>query len=236
MTTLRISRVHYPVDTLGYGRRLGIWVQGCPLACAGCMSRDTWPVDAGLSRPVAELIALAWSAMAAGADGLTISGGEPLAQARPLAEFLRGVHNARTSLSADSPSRRDFDIMLYTGYDLDELTEEQRAAAELADLLITGRYRVAEPTGLIWRGSANQAMHLQTPLGRARYESFVDFTPEHPPLQLEAEPDGTVVLIGVPRRGTLQAIEAALREHGIAPDSVSWRRPRDDGRGPESLA
>jgi len=30
-----------PVTTLAPGPRLVVWTQGCPLACRGCMSRDT---------------------------------------------------------------------------------------------------------------------------------------------------------------------------------------------------
>jgi anaerobic ribonucleoside-triphosphate reductase activating protein len=29
------------VTTLAPGPRLVVWTQGCPLACRGCMSRDT---------------------------------------------------------------------------------------------------------------------------------------------------------------------------------------------------
>ncbi len=39
---LSLSRVHFPVTTLGPGRRLGIWFQGCSIRCPGCISADTW--------------------------------------------------------------------------------------------------------------------------------------------------------------------------------------------------
>src|SRR5262245_27176267 len=152
---LRVRRTHYPVTSLGYGERLGIWVQGCPLACPGCMSQETWSTDGGASMSVAELTASVAAAMDRGADGLTVSGGEPLEQAAALTELLRRVDDARCG-------RPPFDIMVYTGYELGELTEPQRTAAAIADVLVTGRYRVVEPTGLTWRGSANQTLRLQT--------------------------------------------------------------------------
>ena len=79
----RISRLHYPVTALGPGRRLGVWVQGCPLACPGCIARDTWDPAGGHEVAVADLTAVWQAAVDDGADGLTVSGGEPLEQAVP---------------------------------------------------------------------------------------------------------------------------------------------------------
>ena len=39
---ISLSRVHFPVTTLGPGQRLGLWFQGCSIRCAGCISADTW--------------------------------------------------------------------------------------------------------------------------------------------------------------------------------------------------
>ena len=41
MTMLALSRMHFPVTTLGPGNRIGIWVQGCTIRCPGCVSADT---------------------------------------------------------------------------------------------------------------------------------------------------------------------------------------------------
>ncbi|MEU0878646.1 4Fe-4S single cluster domain-containing protein [Lentzea sp. NPDC005914] len=209
MSTLRISRTHFPVTALGPGTRLGVWAQGCPLACRGCMSQDTWNPSGGTEVEVADLVAL-WTEL--DADGLTVSGGEPLQQPEALREFLLAVRET-------SPGK---DVLLYTGYEESELDETQLAAAALADVLVTGRYDVTSPTSLIWRGSANQRMVLRTDLGRRRYEQFVDHEPEHPPMQTRSDADG-VWLIGVPRRGALTALERRLRALGLRPEDVSWR-------------
>ncbi|HAU1321526.1 TPA: radical SAM protein, partial [Legionella pneumophila] len=42
-----ISRVHFPVTTLGPGHRIGIWFQGCSIRCPGCISTDTWNINKG---------------------------------------------------------------------------------------------------------------------------------------------------------------------------------------------
>jgi len=196
---LRVSRVHFPVTALGPGDRLGVWLQGCPLACAGCMSLDTWDPTGGVELTVEQLVGMWRDAGAAGAQGVTISGGEPLAQAAALT------------------------ALLFTGFEFDELDTTQLGAARLADAVVTGRYRAGEPTDLIWRGSANQRLHLNTDLGRRRYAEFVDLAPQRPPIQVRAEHDG-FWLIGVPRRGTLPRLERGLRDDGLDVDTVTWRR------------
>ena len=111
-----VSRVHYPVTALGPGRRLGVWFQGCPLGCPGCVARDTWDFDGGRAVTVAELTGLWADALADGAQGLTVSGGEPLAQAAQLAEFLAAADRLR---QAAAPGPRA-DFLVYTGYEPDE--------------------------------------------------------------------------------------------------------------------
>ena len=79
MKEIFLSRLHFPVTALGPGRRIGLWVQGCSIRCAGCISLDTWAPGKGSTTvaAVAEVI-MRWIDEA---DGLTISGGEPLDQA-----------------------------------------------------------------------------------------------------------------------------------------------------------
>ncbi|MEU7615241.1 4Fe-4S single cluster domain-containing protein [Micromonospora rifamycinica] len=216
MSTIRISRTHFPVTALGPGPRFGVWMQGCPLACAGCMSLDTWDADAGTELAVADLLDRWVDALARGAEGITVSGGEPLAQPGPLRAFLAAVDRTRSGL------RPAPDILLYTGYELTELDSAQRAAAALADVLVTGRFLAGQPTRLVWRGSANQRMVLQTDLGRRRYAASVDLTPERAPLQVESDQAG-VWIVGTPRRGTLSRLERGLRHRGLDPDAVTWR-------------
>jgi anaerobic ribonucleoside-triphosphate reductase activating protein len=214
--TLRVSRTHFPVTALGPGVRLGIWVQGCPLACRGCMARDTWSSHGGVAADVEELTELWRDAVARGADGLTVSGGEPLRQPRPLRALLEAVRR----VSAESAAEHD--ILLYTGYEPAELDEEQRRTAALADVVITGRYLASRPTDLIWRGSANQAMLLQTELGRLRYLPYRHARPEQPELQLRVDGE-RLWLVGVPRRGSLVQLDRMLRQRGIDARRASWR-------------
>jgi anaerobic ribonucleoside-triphosphate reductase activating protein len=219
---MRISRIHFPVTALGPGRRFGIWVQGCPLACRGCVSRDTWDPTGGDDMNVAELAGLWRRAVAAGADGLTVSGGEPLAQPAPLADLLAAADQARAARDPGGDGGDQPDILVYTGYERSEFDAAQRAALDHVDALITGRYDAAQPTTLLWRGSANQRIIPLTPLGRRRYAPFLDHRPDQPPIQL-AVTDGDVWFIGVPRPGGMARLERRLRERGVRFDRATWR-------------
>jgi len=212
------------VTVLGAGRRLGLWFQGCSLACAGCMAHDTWPATGGREVTVSALAALWRDAVADGADGLTISGGEPFQQVEALAALLAAVDAERVTATAPGgPAEgRDLDILVYTGYEWAELDAERRAVAARADVLVTGRFRVGEPTALVWRGSANQEMRPLSPLGHRRYGPHRT-REASAAVQADVEPDGTVRIIGIPRAGTIHRMESALRASGVTLAGPSWR-------------
>lgn len=210
----RINRVSFPVTALGPGRRLGVWFQGCPLSCPGCLARDTWSEDGGAEVPMAELVESWRQALTDGADGLTVSGGEPLSQPAELGRFLRLAAGVRADL------RPEADLLVYTGYAPEEITDD--APLRFADAVITGRFDVTQRTRLIWRGSANQVLRPRTPLGRDRYGPYLDHAPDRAPMQVAA--DGrNLWFIGVPRRGDLARLERELAARGIGFEGVSWR-------------
>ncbi|WP_371099213.1 4Fe-4S single cluster domain-containing protein [Streptomyces sanglieri] len=231
---IRVSGTHFPLETLGPGRRLGIWLQGCPLACPGCMSRHTWDAESGESMDVEALLELWRSALGRGAAGMTVSGGEPLAQPAALAELLRGAARLRTAWTRPGTTDDGLpaDLLVYTGYEESELDTSRRTALAPADAVVTGRFRVAEPTGLVWRGSANQRLTPRTGLGRVRYAPHLDREADGPAVQIVVEsaqtsdgPSGplSVRLLGVPRRGELLYFERWLRERGLRLRERSWR-------------
>jgi anaerobic ribonucleoside-triphosphate reductase activating protein len=87
--------------------------------------------------------------------------------------------------------------------------------------VITGRYDARRPTGLIWRGSANQRLTPLTERGIARYGPYVDHVPTHPPLQVGRD-GADVWLIGVPRAGDLDRLGAVVHRSGIQMSGVTW--------------
>lgn len=214
---LRLSRVHFPVTTLGPGQRLGIWVQGCSIRCPGCISVDTWALGGNLVS-VTELLQLiaVWPA-----DGVTITGGEPFDQPEALVHLLHGL---REQLPAA-------DILVYSGYPRDKL----HFPDGLIDALVSEPFLLEEPQTLALRGSDNQQLRLLTDLGRRRFSSYERSRgPQDDKLDLMADLDGTVWMAGIPRRGDLRRLEELLSAQGATVRtsegiSVGRSRPQVSG-------
>ena len=142
-------------DTLaeGPGRRWALWVQGCPIRCAGCCNPEMFDERGGTEWCVEELVAR----IPAGVEGVTFLGGEPFSQARELAVLARAARD------------RGLTVMVFSGHRLEELRERIDAADLLAqiDLLVDAPYdrhrpEPAPPGGRRWIGSTNQTMHHLT--------------------------------------------------------------------------
>ena len=214
---IQLNKAHYPVTALGPGRRIGIWMQGCSIHCPGCVSLDTWKPDRSKAMEVDEL--LAWCRRVSGGvpEGVTISGGEPFDQPRPLAQLLAGLLRWRKSL--DQP----FDILCYSGYRLEKLKKDHAGLLERIDALICDPYVDGLPTERWWRGSDNQRLVPLSPLGETRYAQYID-APIEAPKRFQVVADGKRIwFVGIPHRGDLDRIEAACAERGLALTATSWR-------------
>lgn len=208
---LQVSRLLAPVTSLGPGRRVALWVQGCTLACAGCASQDTWDPLGGRSVTVPDLVDRL--AAAFGSDpslsGLTLTGGEPLQQATVLAQVVRAF---RRQLD------REVDVLLFTGY---QLSVARRLGPELlaeADAVVAGRYDARAGYGGPLVGSANQQLVLRTDLGRRRWAG-VEPSPHLQIMVTEAD----LVLAGIPRPGDLERFREVLADKGVQMERVSWQ-------------
>lgn len=201
MTQVFISRLHFPVSTLGPGQRVGIWFQGCSIRCPGCISVDTWAHGRGSTKVDAVLSAISpWAAVA---DGLTVSGGEPFEQADALRQLLQGWRNLSKG-----------DILVFTGFELDSVAPWLATNPDLIDALVTGPYIRDAPQALALRGSDNQELHILTALGLriAAYERPV--TPEDRRLDVMFDSDGGAWFAGIPAPGDFERLRRALNEAG----------------------
>lgn len=209
---LRISDIVYPVTALGYGTRLGIWVQGCTIGCDGCMSRDTWDVHGGRWLDVSEVLDTVAS-LDGQLDGVTVSGGEPFQQPAAVKELLEGLHHWR------STQNRGVDFLCFSGYTARHLSRAHHDLVEMFDLVVAGPYRRSEPSNRPLCGSDNQSVIPVTTLGQARYASLDD----RPLLQVSMSERG-LHLIGIPNTGDLELLESELaNRHGVSLGSVTWR-------------
>lgn len=212
MMTLFLNKLHFPVTTLGYGRRVGIWFQGCSIRCPGCVSRDTWELarqdDAMEVDALVEQIA-PWLAQA---DGVTVSGGEPFDQPEALLHLCRRLREAMSG-----------DLLVYSGYASEKLTARHADCLALLDILISEPYQRTTAQTRWLRGSDNQRVHLLTPLARERYGANADTRPWPEQRRLDLmESNGDVWLAGIPSPGMLAELEDALarRGHGVAGTSA----------------
>ncbi len=152
-TSLNVAMVIDKTEAEGPGERFAVWVQGCPMRCAGCCNLE---MLAFVSREAMTPEKLAERAQKAGVEGVSILGGEPFAQAHAVSEFAAIVRAANLS------------VMIYTGYTLEELhaMKDPSVNALLAhcDLLVDGRYEQGQrSTKRRWIGSDNQRVHFLTP-------------------------------------------------------------------------
>ncbi|MGE8498515.1 MAG: 4Fe-4S single cluster domain-containing protein [Pseudomonas sp.] len=199
---LSLSRVHFPISTLGPGRRLGIWFQGCSIRCQGCISADTWGPG---SRRIALAQLLAdvqpWLEQA---EGITISGGEPFEQFDALLALLRELRQ-----------RTDADILVYSGYSLEQLEPQLRKAQGLIDALISDPYQQQHTQSLALRGSDNQRLSLLTELGRARLADYDrPLQSDDKALDVMFDDDGSIWMAGIPRRDDLLRLSDLLQNQG----------------------
>lgn len=210
-TSLRINRLHWPVTTLGYGKRIGIWFQGCSIHCPACCSRDTWDKKAGSDITLEALLEWVNRNPLAEIDGFTISGGEPFDQAEALTTLLKRL---RQDYCGDG--RRD--ILIYSGYPLRQLTRQHRPVLDHADALVSEPYLAERPSAPL-RGSDNQCLSLLTTLGKARYGSD-ELLYDH---RLQSHFDGkTLWMIGIPAPGDLAKLQRRLADRGIKMSETSW--------------
>lgn len=208
--TLDLSDWAFPTEGLGPGKRLILWVRGCPLACPGCMTPELWDAaPASNHRPVAEIAELL-APLLLGLDGLTISGGEPTLQSAALTALIRQLR-AREEL-------KDLEVLSYSGFTIEELqTRGAQVAAYLGelDILIDGRFEQSAANDLQWRGSDNQRVHLLSERA-ARHAAQIEAPmPDARPLQVQILGAGSYRLIGIPKRGDLAAYRAALGGVGL---------------------
>ena len=178
MTAVRVHAVEPRSRANGPGTRFVVWMQGCTLGCPGCFNPTTHDASAGRSMPIAEL---ATQLAASGAEGLSLSGGEPLQQPAAAVALL------------DAARALGMSTLAFSGYSIEEIRALPGGLDVLArlDVLIDGRYVSTERLAAGLRGSANQRIQLLT----HRYSlADVEATPV---AEIRISPTGELVLTGV---------------------------------------
>jgi len=199
---MRVGRVLHgsgspdePYGVNGPGLRSVVWLQGCTLACKGCINMWSWSENSVLARDVAprsfarELV----EGSDEGTKGVTLSGGEPLQQAAEVLEFVRELKRLQP----------DWSVFMFTGHtDREVLTELSHEAALLltreCDVTVTGRFERSRRCHGVWRGSGNQQVVFRSD----RYRHLEDGLKHQIPLvgEIHLNNDGTLIKTGFTAR------------------------------------
>ena len=141
------------IKTLGPGLRYAIWTQGCIHNCKNCIAPDTHPLDKnGYWLGIEELyLEIEENMKKENIRGITISGGEPFLQAKPLVELIKRLKE-----------RTQLDIICFTGFEYSNLKNKKDKFIEYIlaniDILIDGKYIEEKNENNYLRGSSNQNM------------------------------------------------------------------------------
>ena len=133
----------------GPGFRIVIFFQGCAHHCYGCHNPETWDFEGG--KEVSFDLIKKIIDDNPYADGITLSGGDPLYQIDASTE------------NAEYAKSKGLDVILYTGFLVEEVLEMTKANQRLKDLLnnvdtlIDGPFILEQRhLSLKFRGSSNQ--------------------------------------------------------------------------------
>ncbi|MFA5524876.1 MAG: 4Fe-4S single cluster domain-containing protein [Tissierellales bacterium] len=202
---MEIDRIYYPVKTLGYGERIGIWTIGCPHGCKGCSNPELWGKDYTKNIRVENIIEII-KGLGKKADGITITGGEPFYQSEELNQLINRLNQLGYK-----------DILIYTGYTYDELRSSNNTSINniisKISALIDGKYKEDLNDNRPLRGSSNQNLIILNESYRHRYV----INGEMRAVQNVFYKDG-LFSIGIPLKNFREDVNRALKDLGVSGD------------------
>lgn len=198
-----ISRIHFPINSLGPGKRVGVWFQGCSIRCKGCISMDTW--DSSKNHVEIQQVLELLSNWLKEADGLTISGGEPFDQFEQLKLILQ-----------EAKKHKNIDTLVFTGNIYEHITNELNQLDGLIDTIITDPLDITVSQTLPLRGSDNQRLIALTSLGKVIKSKI-----ENPPNKISKFLDLSYIqndayISGIPKRADIIQVVEDLKSQGTS--------------------
>lgn len=189
-TFLNIANYYIGTQALGPGLRSVVWVQGCPFHCPMCYSASWIPQKAALLFQPEDLAEILTADPKV--SGVTISGGEPLLQARLVIRLIDEIKKIKPH----------YTLILYTGFKREKIillenNDPKRRLITLIDVLIDGFYINGLNNNLGLRGSTNQNIWYMT--DRLRNFDFETLKRENEIIVK----DGEIHFIGVPDSKTM---------------------------------
>lgn len=175
---------------LGPHLRAVLWVQGCCFHCEGCIASGFTGGEGAAFVESPEALAR-WYLAQPGCEGLTISGGEPMLQAGPLADMIDAIRR-----------ERDAGVIVYTGFTYEALRERAaldagtRRFLERIDLMIDGPYVRGLDVNQPYQGSSNQRLLALTDRYAADLNGYYAAPPGRS-VEMRVT-DDRILLVGVP--------------------------------------
>ncbi len=178
---MKINIAHIEPESYIYapGKQFVIWVQGCGLHCRGCWNTEMWDFEPKHLIEIDKLVEQIDNTPEL--DGVTILGGEPFDQLEPVFQLSLII------------KERGLGLTIYTGYEIDELTNPiQKKILQHTDLIHTGRYIQSKRNiDLQWTGCENKKTIFLTDF----YQQKID-NANYCEIQINAE--GEITLLGFP--------------------------------------
>ena len=148
---MNVSGINYESIVDGEGVRVVLYVSGCAHHCNGCHNPITWEANSG--KPFTEEIqnSIYEACKPDYIDGLTLSGGCPMCNAKELIPFVK-------SFKEKFPDKT---IWCYCGETVEEIIEDPKSdkykLLSLIDVLVDGQFVLEKKNpNLAFRGSSNQ--------------------------------------------------------------------------------
>ena len=164
---MNIARVLYPVEVLGPGKRLGIWMCGCKHHCPGCSNPELWEPQQQYEIDIESFIRVLDNVFCEQQiDGIVLTGGDPFFQAKDLSILL--------------PRLRKYsdDVLLYTGFYYEALLSSQSSdimtCLDNISVLIDGPYIESLNNGALLRGSSNQRIIYLDSSVEPKYKTYLE--------------------------------------------------------------
>jgi anaerobic ribonucleoside-triphosphate reductase activating protein len=213
---LRLNKAHFPVNGLGPGQRVGLWFQGCTIRCKGCASLDTWGLRPDTTIDVDKIITWCQSHLMRGADGVTVTGGEPFDQPAGLRYLLNELQSFGERFSLE------FDVLCFTGLSYHYVEDKFSDVLSLLDAIVSEPFEEHLPTRKYLCGSDNQVLRLLSKRGKERFKcsEAVAYMQKHMDVSVSMR---SMYLSGIPRDSDLVRLSEALATRGVSVGKVSWR-------------
>ena len=144
---MKYSEVYKTSIADGTGWRTVLFVSGCEHQCKGCHNRESWNKDLGKEFNNDTLNLLISELKKPEIEGLTLSGGDPLAlynreEIEKLCKTIKTILPEKT-------------IWLYTGYEWDEI--KKLNLLKYVDVVVDGKFILEQrDITLAFKGSSNQ--------------------------------------------------------------------------------